>query len=320
MANPDKTTKMKADKKARKARKSRNRAKAKKRFDFNKKEEANNKDETSNKDEDTAKTNNPFNFKISAHRESKTSQRWRERKHKKEAKIKAGTWKEFKIELSESETTVPDRTYIPEYSTLPLSWAIPQPGFLYPHHSQVTSRPGRDMSIKTAMYEAGVPLERSSVVPLLAKTKEMAAISCYAVYATEPDDTHWTALNGAIDACKRGTEWASGVPLAVFTDLLLSIRAARRMHLKVTGFDDTEPNSWARTLAVAVDEFDEAVQHRGWWTIPEFLAMEAADDDNDDDDDVYTNDINEAFGGIDINRAQDAEEDQRTEKGQTPDK
>ncbi|OIW22186.1 hypothetical protein CONLIGDRAFT_320011 [Coniochaeta ligniaria NRRL 30616] len=39
------------------------------------------------------------------------------------------------------------------------------------------------------------------------------------------------------------------------------------MHLKLTGFDDLNPDRqtpWTLTPGVVVDEFDEAVIHRGW--------------------------------------------------------
>jgi hypothetical protein len=162
---------------------------------------------------------------------------------------------------------------------------MPQEGFWFPYRDMVTSHHKYDKKIKEAIVKAGVRFHRSHVVPLLVEMFEVAAITCLAVHTNQPTDTKQTALTGAIDICRRGTSWASRLFRAVFVDFLLSIRAARRMFLLVSGFDDTNTGSWGRRLGEAVDNFDVALSHCGWAGNRELLAMEAADDEDDEDGD-----------------------------------
>lgn len=199
----------------------------------------------------------------------------------------------------------------PDYSGVKLSWVLPKTGFVFPCRTHITSHHTHDALLKSAMRTTGLPFDRFNVVPLLVAAFEMAAVTCYAVYVTDPDDSDDTALLGAIATCQRGTQWARRLKPAAFAELLLYIRAGRRMFLAITGFDDTDPGSWARNLGDAVDKFDAAVLHRGWGRTRDILALEAADDE----DDEYTGripasvekEISEGMEAMDLNMVQEEE-------------
>lgn len=225
--------------------------------------------------------------------------------------------KKFKKHNAKSGPFKPDKntprsSVRPDYSAIKLSWVLPKTGFVFPYRTHITSLDHRDARIKAAMRTNGLPFDRFNVVPLLVAVFEMAAVTCSAAYVTDPDDTDDTALLGAIATCQRGTQWARRLKPADFADLLLRIRAGRRMYLAITGFDDIEPESWSRTVADAVDRFDAAVLHRGWGRTHDILALEAADDE----DDEYTGripagvekEIIEGMEAMDLNMAQEEEE------------
>ncbi|OIW24482.1 hypothetical protein CONLIGDRAFT_685454 [Coniochaeta ligniaria NRRL 30616] len=160
---------------------------------------------------------------------------------------------------------------------------LPKAGFAFPHRSQVTSRDNYDILITAAIKKkTGSYLNRPNVVPILVCLFETAATTCLA-HVPGPNDDNHTALLGAITTCQRGTPWAHKLPASAFIELLLYTRAARRMYRTITGFEDTDPGTWARTLGIAVDKFDDAVLQRGWGHTEEVLTLEADEDDATED-------------------------------------
>jgi hypothetical protein len=72
------------------------------------------------------------------------------------------------------------------------------------------------------------------------------------------------AVYEAIDITHRATTWAHPLNPHLFHQLVLGIRAARRVSLQQLGRDEAEPGSWAAKLARAGDDFDESMYRRGW--------------------------------------------------------
>lgn len=213
-------------------------------------------------------------------RENKGSTR-RKRAANKEKKMVLGTWEEFKIDVSDSDTPDSNGVAHPGHEELSLRDIMPESGFIFQDTDQVMSKLRLDDRIKEAITQAGVAFNHSNVAPLLVAVFEMAAVSVYVVYADDDDD--YKALLRVIKVCKIATEWARKLKTDLITELLLSIRAARRLYLDITGFDGTEPGSWAHTLGTAVDKFDAAVWHRGWGMSPEVLAFNATDENDEDE-------------------------------------
>jgi len=54
------------------------------------------------------------------------------------------------------------------------------------------------------------------------------------------------------------------------------------------GFDDTEANTWAGKLAIAVDRFDDAVALRGWGCAAETRAVEGVESDDEESQEEIT--------------------------------
>jgi hypothetical protein len=164
-----------------------------------------------------------------------------------------------------------------------LMHVMPKSGFYWRTTSRVLSRTDKDNKVKKALKAGGVRFNRPGVIEALALTFEAAAA---AVQTQELGDgeTSDRALYRAIANCRRNTHWAAQLTDNLFADLLLSVRAARRVSLEIVGFDDTETGTWARRLATAVDHFTTAIDQRGWEGTRELRALEHHDEDGDEDE------------------------------------
>jgi hypothetical protein len=126
-------------------------------------------------------------------------------------------------------------------------------------------------------------LARPDVTDLLIALFETATVTLQAVYAPPSDIGAITAVYGALDIAHRSTAWAAALEPSVFYQLVLGIRAARRVSLKTRGVDEAEPGSWAARLGAAVDGFDEALYKRGWSGSKELRALEGECSDGDEE-------------------------------------
>jgi len=166
---------------------------------------------------------------------------------------------------------------------------LPKAGFTYRNLSgtTVTNHAKTDAQIKRAIQSAGLPLSRPAVTALLVAAFETLAVTLQAAYVPGSCDiAPITAVYEAIDITHRAASvatWAAGLEPSVFCQLVLGIRAARRVSLKELGRGAAEPGSWAGRLARAVDGFDEALYKRGWSGANELRALEGGVEDGDEE-------------------------------------
>lgn len=167
--------------------------------------------------------------------------------------------------------------------TLVLTQILPKAGFIFPLGSTVTSRLKHDKAIQLALRDAGIRWSRPDVTDTLIAAFETATVTLQAVYVPRPDISNMTAVHGALDVAQRSMAWAAPLDPHVFYQLVLGIRAARRISLKTRGVDEAEPGSWGARLGAAVDGFDEALYRRGSSGSAELRALEGECGDADED-------------------------------------
>jgi hypothetical protein len=170
-----------------------------------------------------------------------------------------------------------------------LTQILPKAGFTYRNKggNLVTQRREYDTAVQNAIRHAGIRWSRPGVTNLLVSLFEMATVTLQAVYVPTSDDiTAIMAVYEALDITHRATDtaWAAGLDPSIFYQLVLGIRAARRVSLKETlGGDEAEVGSWAWRLARAVDSFDEALYKRGWSGANELRALEGVYSEGDEE-------------------------------------
>lgn len=158
---------------------------------------------------------------------------------------------------------------------------LPSAGFQYPRVNNITTRARYDKAIQAAIRDAGIRYCRPVVTKLMITIFEIAAVTVNAVYVPDGDASAIMAVYGAIDVTHHAHEvaWAHNLQPSIFHQLVLGIRAARRLSLKTLGVDDAETGSWAAMLGAAVDAFDEALARRGWSGSGELRALEGGGTD-----------------------------------------
>ena len=166
---------------------------------------------------------------------------------------------------------------------------LPKAGFTYRNlaGNAVTQHQATDAQIKRAIHNAGARLSRPDVTALLVAVFETLAVTLQAVYVPDTSDiAAITAVYEAIDVTHRASSvatWAGALEPSVFSQLVLGVRAARRISLLELGRDVAEPGSWAGRLARAVDGFDEALRARGWSGAEELRALEGGTGEGDEE-------------------------------------
>lgn len=168
-----------------------------------------------------------------------------------------------------------------------LAQILPKVGFAFSNSSNITSRKSHDQEIQKAIRGSGARWCRPVVTEMLVAVFETATVTLQAVCVPRSGDVVGavTAVYEALDITHRATAWAAAaLEPSIFQELVLGIRAARRVSLRTLRRDEAGgAGSCAGRLAAAVDAFDEVLGKRGWSGANELRALEGNYTDGDED-------------------------------------
>ncbi|KAB5583050.1 hypothetical protein GE09DRAFT_1077368 [Coniochaeta sp. 2T2.1] len=188
----------------------------------------------------------------------------------------------------------------------PFSSALPKQGFdFFPLRLMAQGR--YDKYVQRAIRQAGIRFDRANVVPVFTQLFEMAAnilnVAPIADKHGDGSDENDTALRSAISECQDKIDWVTTIGRQVFYELVTHILAARRRFMAIHQFDDTELGSYARTLGVAVDKFDDAIRRHGWGRGREMRSLEGFDDSESEEEEDACDEMEicEELGTMSVN-------------------
>jgi hypothetical protein len=162
-----------------------------------------------------------------------------------------------------------------------LATSLPAVGRLMPQRTSICHRSERDSQILEAIrrHLTRRLFDKRKVTPLI--TAALTTVTAE-VLAYEPEDNQDEdiALYQAIGEAQDKTAWATELPASVFAELVTELRVSRQEYLEADDGRSEAPSSdsQAGKLLRAIDDFQAAVETRGWGYNEDLMALAGHDE------------------------------------------
>lgn len=162
-----------------------------------------------------------------------------------------------------------------------LATCVPEVGRLIPSRTSICRRVDRDSEILEAIrhHLTRRLFDKRKVTPLISATLATATAEVL-TYQPEDNQDEDIALYQAIAQAQDKTAWATELPASVFAELLTELRASRQGYLEADDGSSEAPTpmSQAGKLLTAIDDFQTAIETRGWGYNEELMALAGHDE------------------------------------------